>query len=134
MTTEDTPSVAETTAAGDQNDTGTQPEDIQGNDQPIGEDTSIDDGDSGDDVAYDPGAPAPEVTKDKLQGHALFSMSMATPPKPISAAAAVTQMRNAVVEQARQSAPLFDTHAAAMRRNVIGSNEPLLPVLTPVQQ
>jgi hypothetical protein len=126
----DQQSVAEATAVGDINDSGTPDEDITGQQQ-----TAIADDDGSDvDVAYDSGAPAPEVTKDKLQGHALFSMSMATPPKPISAAAAVAQMRNAVVEQARQSAPLFETHAAAMRRNVIGSNEPMLPTVTPVNQ
>ena len=130
MTTEDTPSVAETTAAGDQNDSGTPDVDITGQQQ-----TAIADDDGSDvDVAYDSGAPAPEVTKDKLQGHALFSMSMATPPMPISAAAAVAQMRNAVVEQARQSAPLFDTHAAAMRRNPGNMGDTPMPVLTPVKQ
>ena len=54
---------------------------------------------------------------------------MATSPTPVAPQVAADRMRNAVTPQASQSAPVFGTHAQAMRRNPASMGAVPLPVL-----
>jgi hypothetical protein len=141
MTTEDTPSVAETTAAGDQNDTGTPDVDITGQQQ-----TAIAD-DDGNDVDESDAVAVPDETKvspfaqyfrpvQPVAGQPVSPFSAIASHTPEQAAAAVTQQGKATSPSPASRDPLLHygdaTPRAPLSVRPVGAPSPVVQLMPKV--